>query len=142
LRATGRRVELYRQDLALTDELTRLIDEITATVAPIDVLVNNAAVSHLERFNDVTVDRWRTLMAINLDAPFFLSQRVAEHMIACGIRGRIINLSSKNGLVAEAGLVPLQRFEGRDRADDADACHGIGRTRDHSQCSRARRDPN
>ena len=51
-------------------------------------------------------------MAVNLDAVFFLTQRVAEHMIAAGIKGRIINLSSKNGFVAEAALAHYNASKG------------------------------
>jgi gluconate 5-dehydrogenase len=42
-------------------------------------------------------------MAVNVDAVFFLTKRVAELMIAGGIKGRIINVSSANGFCAEAG---------------------------------------
>ena len=43
-------------------------------------------------------------MAVNTDAVFFLSQQIAEQMIEHTIEGSIINISSVNGLVAEAGL--------------------------------------
>ncbi len=51
-------------------------------------------------------------MAINLDAPFFLSQRVAVRMIQQKIKGRIINVSSINGQVAEAGLAHYNASKG------------------------------
>jgi len=52
------------------------------------------------------------VMAINTDAVFFLSQAVSERMIAAGTSGRIINTSSVNGLVAEAGLADYNASKG------------------------------
>nr|WP_238351133.1 SDR family oxidoreductase [Kribbella shirazensis] len=100
----GRRCRSYVADLAETPELAPLVDTIRREAGPIHVLVNNAGVARLEQFNEITPAGWREVMAVNAEAPFFLAQRVAEHMIADGIEGRIVNISSKNGLVAEAGL--------------------------------------
>lgn len=68
--------------------------------------------AYLERFNKITFEHWRKIMAVNLDAVFFLTQRIAEHMIAHAVKGRIINLSSKNGFVAEAGLAHYNASKG------------------------------
>ncbi|GAA3108212.1 NAD(P)-dependent dehydrogenase (short-subunit alcohol dehydrogenase family) [Kribbella aluminosa] len=100
----GRRCRSYVIDLADTSALAPLVDTIRSEAGPIHVLVNNAGVARLEQFNEITPAGWHEIMAVNAEAPFFLAQRVAEHMIADGIEGRIVNISSKNGLVAEAGL--------------------------------------
>ena len=112
IRGLGRRAWIYQQDLAKTDELHALADRVWANTGPIDILVNNAGFAYLERFNQITPEHWRHVMSVNLDAVFFLSQRIAEQMIAAGIKGRIINLSSKNGLVAEAGLAHYNASKG------------------------------
>lgn len=112
IRGLGRRAWIYQQDLAKTDELHALADRVWANTGPIDILVNNAGLAYLERFNQITPEHWRRVMAVNLDAVFFLTQRIAEHMISAGIKGRIINLSSKNGLVAEAGLAHYNASKG------------------------------
>ncbi len=108
----GHRISWYRQDLAEMDELSALVDRIWDECGPIDVLVNNAGVAVMGHFNEVRPDTWRHLMAVNLDAPFFLSQRLAEHMLARGSGGRIIMISSKNGLVAEPGLAAYNASKG------------------------------
>jgi NAD(P)-dependent dehydrogenase (short-subunit alcohol dehydrogenase family) len=102
--ALGRRCRSYVADLAETDALAALVDTIRREAGPVHVLVNNAGIARLEHFNEITPAGWREIMAVNAEAPFFLAQRFAEHMIADGIEGRIVNVSSKNGLVAEAGL--------------------------------------
>jgi NAD(P)-dependent dehydrogenase (short-subunit alcohol dehydrogenase family) len=112
IRQRGRKGESYLQDLARTQDLTGLVDRVAEDFGAIDIVVNNAAISFLEHFNQISVERWRTLMAVNVDAPFFIAQRAAEHMIAGNRPGRIINMSSKNGLVAEAGLTHYNTSKG------------------------------
>lgn len=47
---------------------------------PVDLLVDNTGIARLEHFNEITPQAWRAVTAVNVDAVFFLSQRVAEHM--------------------------------------------------------------
>ncbi|MFJ6573160.1 SDR family NAD(P)-dependent oxidoreductase [Streptomyces sp. NPDC091292] len=105
IRRLGRRTRTYAQDLSRTDELAGLADRIRSDLGgPLHILVNNAGTAALERFNEITPASWQHVMRVNVDAVFFLSQRVAEHMIADGVKGRLITVTSKNALVAEAGL--------------------------------------
>ena len=112
IRGLGRRAWVHQQDLGETDQLAGLTERVWKDCGRIDILVNNAGLAYLERFDEILVDHWRRLMAVNLDAVFFLSQEVARRMIAAGVRGRIINLSSKNGFVAEAGLAHYNASKG------------------------------
>ncbi|MBA0052025.1 SDR family oxidoreductase [Streptomyces sp. AJS327] len=105
LRETGSRVWEAEQDLGHLDELPGLVDAVWERTGGIDVLVNCAGVAALRRFNEVGLDDWNATLATNLTAPFLLSQRTAEHMVHHGVAGRIVMLSSKNGIVGEPGLV-------------------------------------
>ncbi|OPG10872.1 SDR family NAD(P)-dependent oxidoreductase [Microbispora sp. GKU 823] len=109
--AYGRACRPVEFDLADTAGLAGLADRLWAE-RPVDILVNNAGIARLEHFNEITVEAWREIMAVNVDAVFFLSQRIAEHMIAAGRTGRIVNVSSKNGLMAEAGLAHYNASKG------------------------------
>ncbi|MGW9207159.1 SDR family NAD(P)-dependent oxidoreductase [Embleya sp. NPDC055664] len=102
--ATGRAARVMPFDLADTAGLAGFVDEVRAAAGPLHILVNNAGTAALERFNEISVASWRRVLAVNLDAVFFLSQRVAEHQIADRVAGRIIAVTSKNAHVAEAGL--------------------------------------
>ncbi|MGW1194126.1 SDR family NAD(P)-dependent oxidoreductase [Streptomyces sp. NPDC002559] len=102
--ALGRRCRTYGQDLADIDALPGFVDTVRAEAGPLHILVNNAGTAALERFNEITPASWSHIMRVNVDAVFFLSQRVAEHMTADSVPGRIITITSKNALVAEAGL--------------------------------------
>ncbi|MBB3725784.1 SDR family NAD(P)-dependent oxidoreductase [Nonomuraea dietziae] len=90
-------------DLADTRALAELVDGVRREHGPIGVLVNNAGTARLEHFNEITVDSWRHVMVVNCDAPFFLSQRTAEHMIADGVEGRM-----DGGVLADQ--MPRRRF--------------------------------
>lgn len=102
--ALGRRCRTYGQDLADIEALAGFVDAVRAETGPLHILVNNAGTAALERFNEITPASWSHIMRVNVDAVFFLSQRIAEHMTADSVPGRIITITSKNALVAEAGL--------------------------------------
>lgn len=70
----------------------------------IDILVNNAGIAFREPFLDISAERWNSVMNINLNATFQLSQQAAKAMVEQGTGGSIINMSSKNGLFASAML--------------------------------------
>ena len=103
IKAYGRQAWSYQKDLSQTEDLEQLAQEIWQQTGKIDILVNNAGLAYSERFNEISADHWRNVMAVNLDAVFFLTRHIAERMIASEIKGRIINISSANGFCAEAG---------------------------------------
>ncbi|MGV3490014.1 MAG: SDR family NAD(P)-dependent oxidoreductase [Devosia sp.] len=101
----GRRFGWVSADLARTETLGDVAREIWTDVGGIDILINNAAISTLSWFCDQDLATWRRTMAVNLEAPFVLSQAIAEQMMREGREGRIVMISSKNGQAAEQGLV-------------------------------------
>jgi len=105
IRECGRKAWSYQKDLSQTGGLEDFAEEIWQQIGKIDILVNKAGLAYSERFNEIPIDHWGKVLAVNLDAVFFLTRYVAERMIASGIKGRIINISSANGygFCAEAG---------------------------------------
>lgn len=65
----------------------------------IDILVNNAGIARIAPALDLTQDDWDATMAVNLRAPFLLSQVLAPKMIAQRW-GKIVNISSQTGVIA------------------------------------------
>ena len=65
---------------------------------PIDVLVNNAAVSWIGQMQDMTNDEWRAVLDTNLSGAFYLSREVVSGMVR-NHYGRIINIGSMWGKV-------------------------------------------
>ena len=64
-----------------------------------DVLVNSAGMARHAPFLDVQTEDYRAVMALNLEAMFFMTQRIAKKMIEKSISGSIINISSQMGHV-------------------------------------------
>ncbi|MEN3284557.1 MAG: hypothetical protein V7607_5697 [Solirubrobacteraceae bacterium] len=67
-----------------------------------EILVNNAGLYWAEDFLEVTREQYRRMMDVNVLAPFFLSQAVAQGMIARG-GGSVVNVTSGAAVVGSAG---------------------------------------
>lgn len=74
-------------DLSNADEVSRLISRANE-LAPLYALVNSAAIFELLSFQDTSLDDWQRHLAINLTAPFLLSQAFAKQVS----HGRIVNI--------------------------------------------------
>lgn len=107
----------------ITDDAAvgRLVGDVTRRFGRLDILVNDAAYNKSIAFTDLdnlTLEVWDKIMAVNLTGPMRLIRAVAPVMKAQG-RGRIVNISSVAGLgptgssiayaVSKAGLIHLTR---------------------------------
>ena len=81
-------------DLATPDGAHRLAETALDLAGPFDILVNNAGMSIPQPFTEVSDDQWDEQVNVNMRSPFILSQHAARAMIAHGIRGRIVNIST------------------------------------------------
>lgn len=68
----------------------------------IDVLINNAAIFSASPIDEITREDYARVFDINVSGTLFTLQAVAKHMIARGIRGRIINIASQAGRRGES----------------------------------------
>jgi NAD(P)-dependent dehydrogenase (short-subunit alcohol dehydrogenase family) len=91
-------------DMAQTDAIGALFDRIEAETGPVSTLVNNAGVALPGDFLSYDLDQFRRVIDINLIGVFTTTQRAARTMVAEGIRGAIINMSSINAQVAIPGI--------------------------------------
>jgi NAD(P)-dependent dehydrogenase (short-subunit alcohol dehydrogenase family) len=97
---------------------------------PFHALVNNAGTNRPAPFQDVTVADFDAIMELNVRAAFFAAQAVARGMIAAGIGGAIVHVSSQMGHVGGARrsvyCASKWAIEGLARAMAVDlAPHGI-----------------
>jgi gluconate 5-dehydrogenase len=79
--------------------------------APIDILVNNAAINKRGPLDSFSDDDWRALMAANLDGPFFVARAVIPGMKTRG-HGKIINLCSLASDIGRPNIVPYATSKG------------------------------
>jgi NAD(P)-dependent dehydrogenase (short-subunit alcohol dehydrogenase family) len=98
LRAAGHQAKAVRLDV--TDRAA--VRAAIAAEGPFDVLVNNAGTNIRESFLELKDASLDALLDLNLRAMFTTAKAVAEGMVAAGLKGSIINLSSVNGHVAGA----------------------------------------
>lgn len=80
-------------NLARPEECERLIEEAQELYGPVDVLVNNAALTYFIPIKDFPTSRWIRSWEVNFHAPFILSRTALGQMIPRG-SGSIINISS------------------------------------------------
>ena len=81
-------------DLARQEDRHALISEVQRTLGPIDILVNNAAVTYLQPYESFPEKRWRLMVEVQLFAPFELGQLVVPSMRSRG-GGWILNVTSR-----------------------------------------------
>ena len=81
----------------------RLVEETTRRFGRLDVLVNCAGVVHIATAEGTTDGAWRRVMAVNVDAPFFLS-RAAIPVFRHQGGGSIVNIASELALVGQPGF--------------------------------------
>jgi NAD(P)-dependent dehydrogenase (short-subunit alcohol dehydrogenase family) len=90
-------------DLTAPDAASHLAEKVDAAFGRCDILVNNAAIDDAVSWDELDTERWKAVMAVNLDAPFHLCRALIPHMRR-NRWGRIVNIAS--GSV----LNPMPRF--------------------------------
>jgi NAD(P)-dependent dehydrogenase (short-subunit alcohol dehydrogenase family) len=80
-------------NIALEDDCERLFDESHKAYGPVDVLVNNAALTYFVPVKDYVIRRWKRSWEVNFHAPFILCQLALKDMIPSQ-SGSIVNISS------------------------------------------------
>ena len=96
-KATG--AVAIQADISDPDEARRALSEAEAALGgPMDVLINNAAVSWIGQMQDMTDSEWRAVLDTNLSGVFYLSRGVVSGMVRSHY-GRIVNIGSMWGKV-------------------------------------------
>ena len=90
--------EAHRLDVADEAAVVAVVGAIMGRHGRIDILVNNAGLGARMPTVDLPTERWRHVLAVNLDGSFFCAREAGRHMVAAG-RGAVVNVASIMGLV-------------------------------------------
>ena len=105
IRAAGGEARAEAVNIADPAECARLIAAARDAYGPVDVLVNNAALTYYVPIAEFPVNRWMRSWAVNFHAPFVLSQLVLAEMIPRRT-GAIVNISSGAAIGPGRGPYP------------------------------------
>jgi len=118
IQAAGGTAFAFAGDITQDSTVAAFADSVLSSYGRIDVLVNNAGISHIAPAEDTSPSDYRRVLEVNLVAPFLLAQTFGKHMLAAS-RGSIVNVASVAGLLgiadrsaynaSKAGLIGLTR---------------------------------
>jgi NAD(P)-dependent dehydrogenase (short-subunit alcohol dehydrogenase family) len=99
-------------DVSQEESCRELVAKTREIFGPVDVMVNNAALTYFIPVKDIPVRRWLKSFSVNFHGPFILSQLALQDMVERG-SGAIVNISS--GAAIGPGRGPYQEATGGER---------------------------
>lgn len=108
----GGQARYWNLDTSNEEAVQRVVNEVVETFGRLDVLVNNAGISGVNKpTHEVTLDEWNRVISINLTGVFLVTKYAIPHMQSAG-GGSIVNLSSIYGLVGAPDSPPYHAAKG------------------------------
>jgi NAD(P)-dependent dehydrogenase (short-subunit alcohol dehydrogenase family) len=95
IKAAGVQGLALEADLRDAGSARDVVENVLKHFSQIDLLINNAGVFQSSRFEDISVEQWDDVFAVNVRAPFLVSKSCVPALRAT--KGRIINLGSLGG---------------------------------------------
>lgn len=160
----GTRVHHHPADVADAAQIEEMVSRTERDLGSLDVLINNAGIQHVAPVERFPVERWDSIIAINLSSVFH-TMRLALPGMRERNWGRIINISSVHGLVASAqkaayvaakhGVIGLTKTVALETATTGITCNALcpgwvltplvqqqidSKAREHGDASRATRE--
>ncbi|MEM7286141.1 MAG: glucose 1-dehydrogenase [Actinomycetota bacterium] len=111
LTSDGLDVRHRRCDVTELGQVEAMIEGIETEIGPLEILVNNAGAQQRGPFLEFAPDDFRSLLEINLVAPFVVAQAAGRRMAARG-HGKIINVCSVQSQLGRPTIVPYTATKG------------------------------
>ncbi len=115
--AAGAGLSVHLADLSEPDACVAAVSDCVTRFGRLDILGNVAGIYRPAHTTDMSREVYRKVMAVNLDAYFFLAQAAIPHLLATG--GSIVNIASNAGIqgvpysaaycMSKGGVVQLTR---------------------------------
>ncbi|MCP5083995.1 MAG: SDR family oxidoreductase [Alphaproteobacteria bacterium] len=87
-------------DVGDPQQIEAMFDQIEAELGPVSILVNNAGIARPGDFLETTLEQFQAVVDVNLTGTFVALQRAAKTLVANGMEGAVVNMSSINAVVA------------------------------------------
>ncbi|MGP0089401.1 MAG: acetoacetyl-CoA reductase [Xanthobacteraceae bacterium] len=95
-------IPVYKWDVSSYEACEAGLKQVEADIGPVEILVNNAGITHDSMFHRMKPEQWSAVINTNLSSLFNMCRPVIEGMRARKF-GRIINISSINGQKGQIG---------------------------------------
>lgn len=95
-------IPAYQWDVTDPDACESGVKKVESDLGPVSVLVNNAGIVRDRTITKMSVEEWQSVLNVDLNACFYMSRQVVPGMKEQKF-GRIISLSSVNGLAGQFG---------------------------------------
>lgn len=87
------KIDIFKADVSKRNEAKELVENTINKYGKIDVLINNAGISQIKEFTQITDEDWNNMINTNLNSVFYMTQETCKNMIH-NKKGCIINISS------------------------------------------------
>lgn len=112
IKAAGGEASFWHLEVSSEDNVKNVFAEVKAKYGNINVLVNNAGISGVNKpTHEIEEAEWNNLMKVNVNGVFLCTKHVIPQMKEAGI-GSIINLSSIYGLIGNGDVPPYHASKG------------------------------
>ncbi len=91
-------VEMVKADVSVRDQVDAMIEYVNKEFGGIDVIVNNAGISHVGLFDEISEEEFRKVLDVNLMGVFNVTQSALKECMLSRKNGTIINISSIWGI--------------------------------------------
>lgn len=95
------KIDIFKADISKRNEAKKIVEYTINKYGKIDILINNAGISQIKEFTQITDEDWNRMINTNLNSVFYMTQESCENMIH-NKNGCIINISSIWGLVGSS----------------------------------------
>lgn len=119
IRQGGSRAIGFQADVSQEDQVQAMFAAMLKEFGTIDILVNNAGLQRDSRFQDMTLEQWNTVIAINLTGQFLCAREAVREFLRRGVvpevstaAGKIICMSSVHEVIPWGGHVNYAASKG------------------------------
>jgi glucose 1-dehydrogenase len=100
IRAAGGQAIAIEADVSRENQVAGMFEQASRELdGPVDLLVNNAGVEAPFDLQDMPLEEWNRVLSINLTGPFLCSREMVRPLIAEGLPGTIVNVSSVHEVI-------------------------------------------